>query len=183
MALSKVKWGGEDILAGIEAEWDDDGDSDYAPYEGPRPPRGVYTWQVRMNKAESNNGNPQIIVHMTLVPRLPEHKRFEGYYCRDYLTFTPKTGFRTAPFLKVLGVTARQFWDSTGVDQDGVIKQIGKKKFGDDLLLVCGIRPDTKGNPDYEQVRYIRQATDDLPSGGDDELVDEDAGSKKPTPF
>lgn len=189
MPVSKVKWGGDWVES---LEQDDDGDEGgYEPYEGPRPPKGVYLAKVRMQTGTSSNGNDQVIVHFNLVGAFkPEHRKFDGYYWRDYITFTPKTGFRTRPFLKALGVTPREFHTQTGADENETIRQIGRKKFSDDFHMVVSIRPDTKNNPDYEQVRYLRTANaEDLggkPATGtndaDDALpqAEEDA---LPTPF
>jgi hypothetical protein len=193
MAVSKVKWGGDWVDA-LEGEWDEDESGGYETYEGPRPPKGVYMVKVRMEQAESTNGNDQVIVHCNVSGAFkPEHRKYDGYYFRDYLTFTPKTGFRTRPFLKVLGVTPREFVGQTGVDENGTIRQIGKKKFTDEFFLVVSIRPDSKNNPDYEQVRYLRAATpedvkgssaggsnDDTDAGDALPEADEDA---LPTPF
>jgi hypothetical protein len=165
MPVSKVKWGG-DWLDALENESDDEG-AGYEPYEGPRPPKGVYLAKVRMQQSESSNGNDQVIVHFNLVGSWkPEHRRFDGYYWRDYLTFTEKTGFRTRPFLKALGVTPREFASQTGADENGTIRQIGKKKFTEEFYLVVGIRPDTKNNADYEQTRYLRTPSADELKGG-----------------
>lgn len=191
MAVSKVKWGG-DWLEGLENEEDDAG-SGYEAYEGPRPPKGVYLAKFRMEQSESKSGNDQVIVHFTLVGAWkPEHRRFDGYYWRDYLTFTPKTGFRTRPFLKAIGVTPREFVSQTGADDNGIIKQIGKKKFTDESLLVVSIRPDAKNNPEYEQTRYLRTPDAAEVKGGGREAEnpgDADAGDlgsddeALPTPF
>ena len=193
MAVSKMKWAGGWVDT-LEQDWDEDDSGGYQTYEGPRPPKGVYMVKVRMETAESSNGNDQVIVHMTVHGGFkPEHRRYDGYYFRDYITFTDKTGFKTRPFLKALGVTAREFHSQTGIDEDSIIKQIGKKKFTDDFMLVVNIRPDTKGNPDYEQVRYLRSATaEDAKGGGapagakdqhDDPLTNDDNDEALPTPF
>lgn len=188
MPVSKVKWGG-DWVDSLEQDDDDTGEG-YAPYEGPRAPKGVYLAKVRMVPGQSKNENDQVIVHFNLVGAFkPEHRRFDGYYWRDYITFTPKTGFKTRPFLKALGVTPREFHTQTGVDDNGNIRQIGKRKFGEEFMMVVMIRPDTKNNPDYEETRYIRTATpEDLKGAGqatdsgDVDPVDEDEDAL-PTPF
>jgi hypothetical protein len=192
MAVSKVKWGG-DWVDSLEQDWDEDDSGGYPTYEGPRPPKGVYLAKVRMEVGKSANDNDQVIVHFNLVGAYkPEHRKYDGYYWRDYITFTPKTGFRTRPFLKVLGVTAREFHTQTGADENGTIRQIGKKKFTEEFYLVVNIRPDTKNNPDYEQTRYLRQATAaeaqgkaPAEDGGahDDPLTNDDNDDALPTPF
>jgi hypothetical protein len=192
MAISKVKWGG-DWVDSLEQDWDEEDSSGYETYEGPRPPKGVYLAKFRMEQAKSSNDNDQVIVHFTLVGSFkPEHRRFDGYYWRDYITFTEKTGFRTRPFLKVLGTNPREFRTQTGIDENGIIRQIGKKKFTDESLIVVSIRPDAKNNADYEQTRYIRMATaedaggkasDDGSDLHDDPLTNGDDDEALPTPF
>ncbi len=187
MALSKVTWGGQELMQGIndglEENWEGDGGEQYEAYTGPRPTRGNYPFKVRFEKAESSNGNPQVIVHMVLDPINPEHQKYAGYYCRDYLTFTPKTGFRTAPWLKCIGVTPREFLSQTGADENGIIKKIGKRTFDENTKMLCSIRPDTKNNPDYESVRYLRMMDGtETSQPGNDADDDADAGDIK-TPF
>lgn len=194
MPVSKVKWGGDWVDA-LEQD-DDEGGQEYAPYEGPRPPKGVYLAKVRMQTGESSNGNDQVLVHFNLVGEFKaEHRKFDGYYWRDYVTFTPKTGFRTRPFLKALGVTPREFHTQTGADENNNIRQIGKKKFTEDFMMVVMIRPDTKNNPEYEETRYIRTANaEDLKAlkggggskdtnGGADDALPEADDDALPTPF
>jgi hypothetical protein len=183
--MAKVTWGGADLESALD-DYEDDGNQ-YPEYTGERPPKGVYQWNVRMDKTVSSGGFNQLIVHLTLEPHNAKTKPYKGYYCRDYIIVKEdgSTAWRVRPLLDALGVTARQFrtmtitapTDRTNA-QGGPIEQvtkIGPIKI-EGLVLTASIRPDRK-KPEYESIKYMAPAGDDSGSGSDDANDADDAGA------
>lgn len=179
--MAKVAWGGADLESALN-DWEDDGNQ-YPEYAGERPPKGVYRWNVRVDKTVSSGGFNQLVVHMTLDPHNAKTKPFKGYYCRSYIIVKEdgSTAFRVRPFLDAIGVTARQFRTATlskptdrTTPQGAVIEEI--TKIGpvsiDGLKVMASIRPD-KRKPEYEDVKFLAMPDDD---GEAQEPGDSDAG-------
>jgi hypothetical protein len=187
--MAKVTWGGADLETALD-DWDGDSGG-YSEYAGERPPRGVYQWNVRLEKTISSGGFNQLIAHLTLEPHNAKTKPFKGYYCRDYIIVKEdgSTAFRVRPLMDAIGVTAKQFrtmtitapTDRTNA-QGGPIEEvvkIGPVKI-EGMVLTAAIRPDKK-KPEYESIKYL--VTDDSNEGdtaSDDATNDADDGDEPP---
>lgn len=169
--MPKVNWG---VRA---ADIDNfDRDSQYAPYDGPVPPNGVYQWKVKVLKsvAGTREKNPQLRVGLELVPRKadPSEKRMKGYFIMAFLPIMDKTQFRYVPFLDALGVSGREFERGTITDEEGNVKKIGRWRNGGDTLIKAELKDgtDQSGNP-RKDIGWMGALTDEP---DDDEDFDED---------
>jgi hypothetical protein len=188
--MAKVTWGGaelESALSDYEAD-----EQQYESYDGERPPKGLYRWNIRMEKTISSGGFNQLIVHLTLDPHNSRTNQYKGYYCRDYIIVKEdgSTAFRVRPLLDAMGVTAKQFRQqtlsnptdrTTNNDQkiEEVVK-IGPVKI-EGLQLMARIAPDKK-KPEYERVFWVGGAddADEAQEPGDSDAGDTDDDSEPP---
>lgn len=184
--MAKVTWGGADLESALD-DWENDG-GDFPTYDGERPPKGVYEWDVRMEKTISSGGYNQLIVHLTLAPHNAKTKQYKGYYCRDYIIVKEdgSTAFRIRPLLDAMGVTAKQFRTATiskptdrTTPQGNPIEEI--TKIGpvsvDGLKLRAFIKPDPR-KPEYERISWMAipeeaETPDDTDAGDTDDPSDE----------
>lgn len=189
----RVTWGDEDL----ESALDDYEGSEFKTYEGERPRKGTYQFKlVKLEQTKSSGGWPQLIAHWELAPNKLQHKEFKGYYMRDYIVVKPdgSTAFRVRPLLDALGVTAKQFRTATQANKTDKttnngevifeIFKIGPVKVPGNLVM-CYIKPDTKRNPDYEDIKYLSASDEaeepnDSDAGDDDSNDDGDDGKKAP---
>lgn len=181
--MPKVKWGsGSDALTVDDLNDDKENGSSFEPYDGPRPPKGVYGWRVKaMVQSESSGGFPQVIVRLELDPRgRAEHKRFAGYFVQDFIIVKKNTAFKVRPLLEALGVTYADFLNKTVVDDDKNITRIGTTD-PRGKLLVGNIRP-SKNDPQYEDISYLPAKDDDSTDPDDSDDAD-DGGSGEADPF
>lgn len=172
--MAKVKWGGQELASSID-DYDPDNDQQYTDYTGPRPPKGLYRFRIgRVQKSESTNGFPQMVVDMELDPDRAEHKQYAGYHIRDYIIVKEdgSTAFRYAPLLRALGVTGKQFVTMTVVDENGYITKMGPKLIPGSLVHGF-IRP-SKRNPEYDYIKYMPPRADDDSNDADDADGDDD---------
>lgn len=167
--MAKVSWGGADLEDALN-EWEP---NEFQTYAGDRPPRGVYQFKLqKLEAATSTNGFPQLIAHWVLEPSKPDHRKFKGYYMRDYIVVKEdgSTAFRVRPLLDALGVTVKQFRQNTVDDNEGNIIKMGPVRIPGNLVM-CAIKPDRR-NSDYEHITYLSDVEASAPeekSGKDDD--------------
>lgn len=177
--MAKVTWGGADLESALD-EWEDDGG--YPQYAGDRPPKGVYRWDIRVEKTTSKNGFNQLVVHLVLNPHKPDHQKYKGYHCMSYIIVKEdgSTAFRVRPFLDAIGVTARQFrtgtiskpTDRTTSNGQPIedITKIGPVVM-DGLKVMAAIKPQ-RDKPEYEDVSFLP-----MPDDADDDTASPDPES------
>lgn len=174
--MPKVNWG---VRA---ADIDNfDRDSQYAPYDGPIPPNGVYQFKVKVLKsvAGTREKNPQLRVGLELVPRKgrKEERRMQGYFIMAFLPIMEKTQFRYVPFLDALGVSGREFERGTITDEEGNVRKIGRWRNTSEEIIKAEIKDgqDQDGNP-RKDVGWMGALTDEEPDDDGDDDFDEDDG-------
>lgn len=170
--MPKVKWSSGISAADIDGAEDS---AQFAPYDGPIPPNGVYGFKIKsMQLGKTSNGNPQLILGLELTDRgRPEHKRFNGFYLRDFIVVLPQTAFRIKPLLKALGVSAEDFTDRLVRDEENNVTTIGKVKPVGQTVVV-----NLRANKGQKADQYPREVGTYLPaaaSSGSDGA--EDGGS------
>lgn len=186
--MPKVKWskglGADEVITAADLDEAESGGS-YEPYDGPRPPKGVYGFRIKgIKQAESSGGFPQMIVRLELDPRgRAEHKRFAGYFMQDFIIVKKNTAWKVRPLLDALGVTYREFINNTVVDDDGMITKIGKVTPAG-ALVIGNIRP-SKNNADYDDIAYLPPKDEDAGDSDDDADDDgaDDTGEDGGDPF
>ncbi len=121
--MPKMKWG-----SGVTADTINNAEEKgITVYDGPLPPKGVYGWDVKFLKTgETSNKNPQLIIGLELNPRDREdHQAFKGFFVQDFIVVKDTTAWRLKPFLKALGVSAKDFLENTVTDEEGRVTKIG----------------------------------------------------------
>lgn len=171
--MPKVNWGVD------AADIDNfDRDSQYAPYDGPIPPNGVYVFKVKVLKhtAGTREKNPQLRIGLTLVPRKgrKEESRMKDYFIMAFLPVTDKTQFRYVPFLDAIGVSGREFQRGTITDEEGNVKKIGRWRNTGDVLIKAEIRDttDQNGNP-RKDIGWMGSIDAEEPEEEDDDYTDD----------
>lgn len=172
--MPKVNWG---VRA---ADIDNfDRDSQYAPYDGPIPPNGVYQFKIKVLKsiAGTREKNPQLRVGLELVPRKSRknERAMQGYFIMAFLPVTERTQFRYVPFLDAIGVSGREFERGTITDEEGNVKKIGRWRNNGDEIIKAEIKDDTdqNGNP-RKDIGWMGALTDEDPADEDDDGYDDD---------
>lgn len=149
--MPKVSWG-----VGAADIDNFDRDSQYAPYDGPIPPNGVYQFLVKVLKhtAGTREKNPQLRVGLELVPRngRKDERKLKGYFIMAFLPVTGKTAFRYVPFLDAIGVSGREFERGTITDEEGNVKKIGRWRNTGEEIIKAELRDsvDQNGAPRKE---------------------------------
>lgn len=182
----KVKWGGQELEQRLN---DYEPRSDYRPYDGPRPVRGMYQWNItRVVSGESTNGFRQLTVFLTLDGNARPHTRkYDGFRMTDRIIVTDdgSTDFRVVPFLEAIGATIREFLNGTEVDPSTLaqdrngkdqydVTSIGKVRFNKPIPVSGFIKPQ-KSNPDYFDIQfYPPKDYDGSADSGDDADSGED---------
>lgn len=120
--MPKVNWG---IPAGTVDDWDRS--SQYKPYDGPIPPKGVYLWLINrlIFVAPTDEKLPQLRIGLELQARTKEEKRYHGYFLMLFRSIGERNAGFWVPFLDAIGVSEAEFRQRTIADQDGNIKKIG----------------------------------------------------------
>jgi hypothetical protein len=176
--VPKVKWSSGISAADIDGA---DDSRNFSPYDGPTPPPGVYGFVVKqMELSKTSNGNPQIVLGLELTDRgRVEHKKFAGYYLRDFIVVLPQTAFRIKPLLKALRVSAEDFTDRLVRDEENNVITIGKvKPVGQTVVVNLAVNKGQKSDQYPRQVgTYLpaKAQEDTADSGSADSADDEDA--------
>lgn len=170
--MPKFKW----ELDAAELDEAARNDEQYAPYDGPTPPTGVYGFRIkRIKTGESNAGNDRLQVTLILDPRgRKDHKKFAGFPVMDFIPVMSSTSWRVSRLLGALGVSSREFVNKTVVDEDGVVQKIGSVRIeGADILVVAQIKLDGE----YMNVsRYLpKKDEEEAPDDDDDDSDADDA--------
>lgn len=184
--MAKMNWGGKPLLDALEDESNDR--EGYEPYDGPQPPRGVYTFVVKYMRAdESTNGHPQVRIGLELVPMKPEQKPYAGFFGTAFVTFLTdgSNAFALRPLLRALGVTPRQFMTATITEEDDRdnknIVKIGPKKIEPGKTrLRASIKPSR--NSEYVDFSFL-SSNSDLPTQADDDNAGDEIGADDEPPF
>jgi hypothetical protein len=156
--MPKTKWDAEneewdlDDLETALNEYEPDEDAD-GFYDGPQPKRGMYEFDITLEKGTSQAGNPKLIVRMVRT-----EDPYKGFRMRDWIPLMASTAWRVRPFLDAIGVTAADLLRNSQEDEDGIITKIGK-------VSTKGLRAKAyikqqKDSPEYMQVSRWAPAGD-----------------------
>ena len=161
---------------GIETEDIDsfDRSTQFTPYRGPQPPRGVYSFLVKKAVfiAATRDKLPSLRLGLELIPRDgTDDRKYNGFYFTAFLPVSNKTQFRYVPLLDALGVSASDFKNKTITDAEGNISRIGKWRNDGETIVDVQIQleEDNKGNPQWNAKGFYPPADDATYDGADDD--------------
>lgn len=182
---SKVKWGG-----GVTAQGIDNVDTSkrFSPYEGPIPPAGVYRWWMKILRAtKSKQDNDQLMLGLQLTPRkdVPEQARYKGYWQTYYIPIMDGTSFRVREFTDAIGVTGKDFINSTVEDnaKDRNIMKIGRWVNTGRLILPAALGWGTYNGKERLEITQLLPLTDDSSGDDTDAPGDDDSSGDDEPPF
>lgn len=180
--MPKATWGG-----GITADDIEKAESNgRQPYEGKLPKAGVYRFKlIQAKQEESKEGNPKLRSGWELDGSWKkEHEQYNGCPLWDHMPVMQSTAFRVKAFCLALGVTSKEFYGQTVVDDDGVVTKIGHRVIKDkDVYAYINVR--VEGDEDGEREPQLRlRGTGFLPKKDDEDTdtagADADDAEEKP---
>lgn len=173
--MPKAKWGS---LTATDIE---SAESNFTPYDGEIPPRGVYRFKLKKaTSKESSNGNPMVKLVLILDGSWKKaHKEFDGCPAFTQVMIMDSTAFQVRAFCDAIGVTARDFLNKTVLDDDDKVVKIGKVSLAEgDLLVLASCKPgEYEGTPKLE-VQGLLPKPEEEPEEDEDEdeeLEEEDS--------
>lgn len=175
--MPKARW---DIEAGDIDGFDRS--SQYTPYRGPQPPRGVYSFLIKKAVfiAATRDKLPSLRLGLELLPRDGSDDRtYSGFYFTAFLPISNKTAFRYVPLLDAIGVSSNDFINKTITDAEGNISRIGRWRNDGETIVDVQIQleEDNKGNPQMQAKGFWAPAPDatyDDADADDDEFATDD---------
>lgn len=176
--MPKAAWG-------VDADDIDsfDRSSQFTPYRGTTPPRGVYSFLVKkaVYIAATRDKLASLRLGLELIPRDGTNDaQYDGFYFTAFLPVSKQTAFRYVPFLDAIGVSSTDFTNKTITDAEGNISRIGRWRNDGETIVDVQIlmEEDNKGTMQMQAKGFWapdENATYDGSDDGDaDEYDDED---------
>jgi hypothetical protein len=140
-------------------------------YDGPKPPAGVYTGEIKFMRIKVNkNGDDMLNILTEIAEPKGDRAKYNGYGVWDNLNITDENAGRVNALLDALGINRKQFWPPNGPQVDNNdppnITKIGTKR-----PEGCKLRIATKDD-EYQGVERLI-TTRYLPLKGNEEAEDE----------
>jgi hypothetical protein len=176
--LPKATWGtGNDALTAGDID-NAERSQQYAPYDGPIPPSGLYRFVIKfIKKGESQSGNPKAQILLELDGSWkPKHKQYDGCPLWDNMPVMKSTGWRVAAFCDAIGATSKDFLSGMIVDEDKKVTKIGKVGDPTGLLVYVNAKHEQAADGYGEQLRLNGAGYVPLDEAPEDE-GDEDQSS------
>lgn len=179
--MGKVTWGtsAKDIDEAEEFE------SDFTPYEGPTPPRGVYRMALKTaQKKEFNSGNSGIELLFEIAePGASAKAKFNGCPLWFYLVDTDSSAGNIKNFMRAIGGSGRN-WANIMTTEDDRGREI-VTKFGAIIAKGIAVRAETRlesyeGEKRAKIARFLPKADESDPA---DDSADSDEVGDGRAPF
>lgn len=167
--MPKARWDIEpDDIDGFDRS------SQFTPYRGPQPPRGVYSFLIKKAVfiAPTRDKLPSLRLGLELIARDgTDDRKYSGFYFTAFLPISNKTAFRYVPFLDAIGVSSNDFINKTITDAEGNITRIGRWRCDGETIIDVNImlEEDNKGNPQWNAKGFYPPADDATYDGGDED--------------
>lgn len=165
-----------------KARWDIEADdidsfdrsSQFTPYRGPQPPRGVYSFLIKKAVfiAATREKLPSLRLGLELIPRDgSDDRQYRGFYFTAFLPVSNKTQFRYVPLLDAIGVSSNDFINKTITDAEGNISRIGRWRNDGETIIDVQIQleEDNKGNPQWQAKGFYAPDENATYDGSDDD--------------
>jgi len=174
--MGKVSWGtsAKDIDEAEEFE------SDFKPYEGPTPPRGVYRLALKTAQTKDfSSGNSGIeLLFEGAEPGASAKAKYNGCPLWFYLVDTESSAGNIKNFMRAIGGTGRN-WANVMTATDDRGREI-VTKFGAIIAKGIAVRAETRletyeGEKRAKIARFLPKA-DESDSADDSDTADSDSG-------
>lgn len=150
--MPKAVWGAGDNMLTVDDITGAEQIEGRKRYSGPLPTAGTYRWLIQsIKKGESNEGNPKIVVMMTLDGEWqPNHSQYNGAPVWHHLALTKANAPQVRNFLESIGADANDLLKKSLVDENDYITKLGDVGDPKGLLVYATVqrKKTTQAYPD-----------------------------------